>query len=117
MDDFIVFMQTYNTSNLWTKFKTLPQDDQKDVKLLNAMRHYDHTVNVLWVMAHLNAAGKYLNSGKTVAEATGGSDWRKYMHPKYQRRIFFPDLWTEEELANWGVDNLEAHKILPETKS
>lgn len=117
MDDFIVFMQTYNTSNLWTKFKTLPQDDQKDVKLLNAMRHYDHTVNVLWVMAHLNSAGKYLNSGKTVAEATGGSDWRKYMHPKYQRRIFFPDLWTEEELANWGVDNLEAHKILPETKS
>jgi tryptophan 2,3-dioxygenase len=24
------------------------------------------------------------------------------MHPKYQRRIFFPDLWSTDELANWG---------------
>lgn len=112
MDDFIVFMKTYNTSNLWTKFKCLPKEDQKEPKLVNAMRHYDHTVNVLWVMAHLNAAAKYLNSGDTEVEATGGSDWRRYMHPKYQRRIFFPDLWSEEELSNWGVDNLEGHKIV-----
>lgn len=112
MDDFIVFMKTYNTSNLWTKFKSLPKEDQKDVKLLNAMRHYDHTVNVLWVMAHLNAAAKYLNSGDADVEATGGSDWRRYMHPRYQKRIFFPDLWSEEELANWGISNLEGHEIL-----
>lgn len=112
MDDFIVFMKKYNTVNLWSKFKSLPEEDKKDVNLVNAMRHYDHTVNVLWVMAHLNAARKYLNSGETSAEATGGSDWQKYMHPKYQKRIFFPELWSEEELANWGVDNLEGHKIL-----
>ncbi len=112
MDDFIVFMQTYNTQNLWTKFKSLPQEDQKDKKLMNAMRHYDHTVNVSWVMAHLNAAAKYLTSGKTEVEATGGSDWRKYMHPKYQRRIFFPALWSEDELANWGITNLDDHEIL-----
>ncbi len=112
MDDFITFMKTYNTSNLWTKFKSLPAKDQKDAKLVNAMRHYDHTVNVLWVMAHLKAAAKYLNSGDTEVEATGGSDWRRYMHPKYQRRIFFPDLWTEEELANWGITNLEGHEIV-----
>ena len=112
MDDFIVFMETYNTCNLWTKFKSLPIEDQKDVKLVNAMRHYDHTVNVLWVMAHLNAAAKYLNSGDSEVPATGGSDWRKYMHPRYQRRIFFPDLWSEDEIENWGVNNLEDHEIL-----
>jgi tryptophan 2,3-dioxygenase len=49
-------------------------------------------------MAHYHAAAKYIGGG----EATGGSDWRKYMHPRYQRRIFFPDLWTAEELAHWG---------------
>lgn len=114
MDDFIVFMKTYNTLNLWTKYKSLPESERNDLELKNAMRHYDHTVNVLWVMAHYNAAGKYLNSGNERAEATGGSDWQKYMHPKYQRRVFFPDLWSEEELANWGVDNLEGHKILTE---
>lgn len=112
MDDFIVFMKTYNTKNLWSKFKSLPQEDQKDVQLVNAMRHYDHTVNVLWVMAHFKAAAKYLNSGKTEAKATGGSEWQKYMHPRFQKRVFFPDLWSEEELDKWGINNLEKHEIL-----
>lgn len=112
MDDFIVFMQKYNTVNLWSKFKSLPTESQNDVKLINAMRHYDHTVNVLWVMAHLNAAAKYLNSGEGSAEATGGSEWQKYMHPKYQKRIFFPELWSEDELENWGITNLEGHEIV-----
>ncbi len=91
-------MQDYNTTNLWTRFKQLPEAVKKDDALIKAMRHYDYTVNVSWVMAHYNAAGKYLGN----AEATGGSDWRKYMHPKYQRRIFFPELWSKEELENWG---------------
>lgn len=112
MDDFIVFMKTYNQLNLWTKFKSLPKEDQEDKDLRNAMRHYDHTVNVLWVMAHYNSANAYLNSGKGSSEATGGSEWQKYMHPKYQKRIFFPDLWTQEELDNWGIDNLESHAVL-----
>lgn len=113
-DKFIDFMKKYNTVNLWTKFKSLPEEERKDVDLVNAMRHYDHTVNVKWVMHHLNAAKKYLESGETAAEATGGSEWQKYMHPRYQRRIFFPELWSSEELENWGVDNLEDHKVLSE---
>lgn len=112
MEDFITFMKKYNKSNLWTRYQSLPEDERKDLTLQNAMRHYDHTVNVLWVMAHLNAAKKYLESGEEKAEATGGSDWQKYMHPRYQRRIFFPGLWTEDELANWGISNLEGHEIL-----
>ncbi|NQY07044.1 MAG: tryptophan 2,3-dioxygenase [Flavobacteriaceae bacterium] len=101
-EEFIRFMKKYNTTNLWTRFKELPEEDQKDVDLVKAMRHYDYTVNVTWVMAHYNAANHYLNSGKEKAEATGGSEWAKYMHPKYQRRIFFPELWSKEELDNWG---------------
>ncbi len=110
----IDFMKDYNTVNLWTKFKELPEEFQKNVELVNAMRHYDHTVNIDWVMHHYHAAGKYLDSGKGNAEATGGSDWHKYMHPKYQRRIFFPDLWSEEELKNWGITNIEGYKSLTE---
>jgi tryptophan 2,3-dioxygenase len=63
-------------------------------------------------MAHYTAAGKYINSGKGNAEATGGSDWQKYMHPRYQRRIFFPELWSEEEQENWGLENLETYRKL-----
>jgi tryptophan 2,3-dioxygenase len=102
MEDFLVFMKTYNTKNLWTRFKELPEEQRHDPELLRAMRHYDHTVNITWVLAHYNAAAKYLESGNTKVEATGGSNWKKYMHPSYQKRIFFPDLWTEEEKESWG---------------
>ena len=101
-DEFLRFMETYNTKNLWTRFKELPPEDQKDEDLVKAMRHYDYTVNVTWVMAHYNTAVHYIESGLGDGEATGGSDWKKYMHPKYQKRIFFPELWSKEELDNWG---------------
>lgn len=101
-EEFLRYMEEYNTINIWQKFKQLPVEDQKDAALVNAMRHYDYTVNITWVMGHLNAAKKYIESGQGSGEATGGSDWKKYMHPKYQRRIFFPELWSEEELKNWG---------------
>ena len=103
MGEFIEFMEDYNECNLSKKFQELPKDVQEDKELIKAMRHYDYTVNVKWVMAHYNAAGKYLGGGEKDLEATGGSNWRKYMHPKYQRRIFFPYLWSEEELNNWGT--------------
>ena len=103
--EFLREMERYNTSNLWQKFKQLPESDQQNSDLIAAMRHYDYTVNITWVMGHLNAAKKYIESGQGTGEATGGSDWKKYLHPKYQRRIFFPELWSEEEVKNWGEAN------------
>jgi tryptophan 2,3-dioxygenase len=100
--EFLRKMEEYNTTNLYAKFKSLPDDVKSDNALIRAMRHYDYTVNVSWVMAHYNAAAKYLQPQGETVEATGGSDWRKYMHPRYQRRIFFPDLWSAEELEDWG---------------
>ena len=100
--EFLSFMEEYNTINLWQKFKQLPESDQKNPELVAAMRHYDKTVNITWVMGHFNAAKKYIESVPGNHEATGGSDWKKYMLPKYQKRIFFPELWSEDELENWG---------------
>jgi tryptophan 2,3-dioxygenase len=102
--EFLREMERNNTSNLWQKFKQLPETDQQNPDLIAAMRHYDYTVNIRWVMGHLDAAKKYIESGQGNGEATGGSDWKKYLHPKYQRRIFFPELWSEEEVKNWGED-------------
>ena len=87
-------------NNLYTKFLSLSKEAQANPSLIAMMRHYDYTVNIEWVMAHYNAAAKYLGDGA----ATGGSHWQKYMHPKYQRRIFFPSLWSAEEIENWGTD-------------
>ena len=103
MGDFIDFMEDYNECNLAKKFKQLPKDVQKDKELIEAMRHYDYTVNVKWTLAHYDAAGKYLGVKEQEIEATGGSSWRNYLHPKFPRRIFYPFLWSEEELKNWGM--------------
>lgn len=91
-------------TNLWTIYKSLPEAERSNPELIRAMRHYDKTVNITWVMAHYHAAEKYLQTDGKAVEATGGSDWRKYMLPKYQRRIFFPGVWSADELNHWGED-------------
>jgi tryptophan 2,3-dioxygenase len=101
-EDFISFMKVYNSKNIWSRFKELSEKEQQNKSLISAMRHYDYTVNVTWVMAHYNAAKYYILGKKGDGIATGGSDWQKYMHPKYQKRIFFPELWSKEEKDNWG---------------
>ncbi len=104
--EFVDFTETYNKKNLYTKFKTLPDEVKNDSALINAMRDYDYTVNITWVMAHYDAANYYLSGGDSskIVEATGGSEWTKYMHPKYQKRIFFPSLWSKDEIENWGAN-------------
>lgn len=104
--EFVAFTQEYNTINLYSKFKLLPEEIQQDPDLIKAMRHYDYTVNITWVMAHYDAANYYLTGGNPdkKVEATGGSDWTKYMHPKFQKRIFFPSLWSKSEIDQWGMN-------------
>ena len=101
-EEFITFMKVYNTKNLWSRYKELSEKDQVDKVLIKAMRHYDHTVNITWVMGHYRAAKHYILSASGDGEATGGSQWQKYMHPKYQKRIFFPELWSMKEKETWG---------------
>jgi tryptophan 2,3-dioxygenase len=99
---FLDALKKYRNTNLWSRFMSLPAAERSNSGLRDAMRHYDHTVNITWVMAHYHAAEKYLESNGETAEATGGSNWKKYMHPKHQRRIFFPGVWSEDELMHWG---------------
>jgi tryptophan 2,3-dioxygenase len=39
-------------------------------------------------MQHLNVAIKYIEHSGKVLEATGGSDWKKYMHQIPAKDIF-----------------------------
>ena len=56
--NFLDHMEEYNTINLWQKFKQLPEEDQKNAELVKAMRHYDYTVNITWVMGHYQCSKK-----------------------------------------------------------
>ena len=102
--EFVAFTKEYNTINLYAKYKGLPKEVKQDPYLLKAMRHFDYTVNITWVMAHYNAARYYIGGSddNDAVEATGGSDWTKYMLPKYQKRVFFPEVWSDQELTDWG---------------
>ena len=71
--------------------------------LKEKLREFDHLYNVEWPMVHLKTAEHYLNSKGENKAATGGSEWKKYLHPKYQQRKFFPTLWSENEKENWGM--------------
>jgi len=92
----------YKGRNIYNRFLQLNQNDENVKTLKTALRNFDHTYNVIWPLSHLKTAEYYLNSKGENKAATGGSEWQKYLHPSYQRRIFFPELWTKEEIENWG---------------
>ena len=99
--------QQYEHTNLRAVYNSLNETDKNSPKLIKAMKALDNKINIKWTMTHYRTAEHYLeSSGKPVA-ATGGSPWKKYMHPKYQKRIFFPELWSEEELDTWGHEHKE----------
>ena len=77
--------------------------DQLSDPLKEKLREFDHLYNVAWPLVHLQTAAHYLDRQGENKAATGGSAWKKYLHPEFQRRMFFPGLWSTEELQNWGT--------------
>ena len=81
------------------------QMENPSKELKEKLQQFDHFYNVAWPLVHLDTANHYLNSKGENKTATGGSEWKKYLHPKFQQRKFFPKLWTDSEIANWGETN------------
>jgi tryptophan 2,3-dioxygenase len=100
---FIETISKCKENNIYKVYNTLSNLDKKDSELIKVLREFDYVINISWVKAHFNAAEYFLDNGKKAeTKSTGGSNWKKYMHPKYQKRIFFPELWSESEIENWG---------------
>ena len=75
---------------------------QKSEKVIATLRHNDTNVNINWPLAHYKSAVRYLNRDTEDIAATGGTNWQKYLPPRFQKRIFYPELWTAEEQEEWG---------------
>ena len=73
-----------------------------DEELVGLLRRYDELATVEWPLAHFRSASRYLNRKPAVIEATGGTNWQQYLPPRFKRVTFFPEVWTEDELASWG---------------
>lgn len=74
-----------------------------DVSLLaEELRKLDLYVNVEWPLSHYKSAVRYLEKDPIDIAATGGTNWQKYLPPRFQKRIFYPFLWTEDQMEEWG---------------
>lgn len=99
LHQFIALANTMKGKTIADRLNELPN---KSEALLNLLREFDHLYNVAWPMVHLNTAKHYLDSKNENQAATGGSEWKKYLMPKFQQRKFFPAFWSKEEKEKWG---------------
>ena len=103
-NQFIKLAEEHRHTNLYRKYReivALAPENLDEIK--EAMRHYDALVNVNWPLSHLKSAVKYLERKPETIAATGGTNWQKYLPPRMQQRIFYPELWQEDELKQWGI--------------
>lgn len=81
----------------------IAQMDNPSDELKAKLKEFDHFYNVAWPIVHLETAQHFLDSRGETKAATGGSEWKKYLSPRFQQRKFFPELWSPEELQSWGT--------------
>jgi tryptophan 2,3-dioxygenase len=101
-DKFIRLGKNCIDKNLWKVFSKLSEADQRDQQVIDILKQHDINVNINWPLAHYKSAVRYLAKDSTDIAATGGTNWQKYLPPRFQKRIFFPKLWSDQEKDNWG---------------
>lgn len=77
-------------------------ESPKKAEIIEKLKTYDNLANVLWRLAHLKSSGHYLSRSPDHLPATGGTNWQKYLPPRFQRIMFFPELWNDREKEEWG---------------
>lgn len=99
---FIQLAKKFKDTNLLSLYKSLSAEEQQDEKLKLALRQMDVNVNINWPLSHYKSAVRYLQKDPEDIAATGGTNWQKYLPPRFQKRIFYPELWSADEKEEWG---------------
>jgi tryptophan 2,3-dioxygenase len=110
-DEFLRLAEACVKGNIYAKYKGLPEADKKNPELIQTLRELDANVNVNWCLMHYKSAVRYLQGDPDIIAATGGTNWQKYLPPRFQRVTFYPELWSAQELAEWGKTWVK--KIVP----
>ena len=98
----------FQTLNLWTIFEQLKQKETISEALKEAYKTFDLNMNVHWALIHFKAAAKHLSKKPVDMTSTGGTNWQQYLPPRFQKIVFFPELWSKEEIDNWGKAYIES---------
>lgn len=102
-------------STIYHKCMGLLKKSEGNQALIEALKKMDINANVNWPLMHMGSAYRYLAKDKGAVDATGGTNWKDFLPPSFQKIIFFPTLHTKEELDNWGRQWVE-HTFNPKNK-
>ncbi|MDM9631288.1 tryptophan 2,3-dioxygenase family protein [Robiginitalea aurantiaca] len=100
-------------NTIYHKYLNLPPEERDNKALKRALQLLDLNANVNWPLMHLGSAYRYLNRKAQEIEATGGTNWKKYLPPGFQKIVFFPEVHDRETIENWGKQWVE-HGLNPE---
>lgn len=87
-------------TNLYALYQTHFEGDEE---IKEALKSFDHKANVEWPLMHYKSAVRYLQKDPEVIKATGGTNWQKYLPPRRQTILYFPELWSQDEIEKWGT--------------
>jgi tryptophan 2,3-dioxygenase len=107
-ESFILLGEKCMSKNLWQVYNRLSKEDQKNLAVVQCLKENDTNVNVNWPLVHYKSAVRYLSKTDNDIAATGGTNWQKYLPPRFQKRIFYPSLWTHQEKEEWGKGWVES---------
>jgi tryptophan 2,3-dioxygenase len=87
---------------VYEKYQNLSEEAKNNKTLIDALKALDINANVNWPLMHMGSAYRYLDRENDAVDATGGTNWKEYLPPSFQKVIFFPEIYSKEELNNWG---------------
>ncbi|AWX44261.1 Tryptophan 2,3-dioxygenase [Flagellimonas maritima] len=90
------------SSTIYHKYLQLPESSRKDERLITSLKDLDVNANVNWPLMHMGSAYRYLAKENKEVGSTGGTNWKDYLPPSFQKIIFFPTLYSEDEKLSWG---------------
>jgi tryptophan 2,3-dioxygenase len=99
---FLALAKEREQTNFSALYHQLEAKGENVSQLAEELRKLDLYVNVEWPLSHYKSAVRYLEKDPIDVAATGGTNWQKYLPPRFQKRIFYPFLWTEEQMEEWG---------------
>lgn len=102
--DFLDVARRFATKNIWKLYESSFAGNES---IISRLREYDLLANVFWPLSHMKSAARYLQKDPEDIKATGGTNWQKYLPPRFQKIHFFPTLWSEQEKQEWGRPAIE----------
>ena len=99
---FIHLAEDVKSNNLNQLFIRFYKGIEGTETLIKELRRFDVLANVEWPLMHYKSAVRYLQRNPEDIKATGGTNWQKYLPPRFQKVMFFPELWSATEQNEWG---------------